>query len=93
MPGKAQPHGAPVRQYLNGKVTGPLLEGMKLLAKEQYVYGAPRKQTGKLITWCSGRKIHYGCWGSIYFKGRRRWRGHEQWDGMEVLSWEFIYGI
>jgi len=38
MPAEAPPHGAPTRQYLNSKVTGVLLEGMKLLAKEQYVY-------------------------------------------------------
>ena len=31
-------HGAPVRQYLNSKVTAHLLEGMKMLAKEQYVF-------------------------------------------------------
>ncbi|KAL5320547.1 hypothetical protein ACEPPN_011356 [Leptodophora sp. 'Broadleaf-Isolate-01'] len=35
MPKEAPPHGAPTRQYLNSKVTGPLMEGMKLLAKEQ----------------------------------------------------------
>jgi COMPASS component SDC1 len=35
MPAEAGPHGAPVRQYLNGNVTGPLLEGMKMIAKEQ----------------------------------------------------------
>jgi len=35
IPKEAPPHGAPTRQYLNGKVTGPLLEGMKLIAKEQ----------------------------------------------------------
>jgi len=35
IPKEAPPHGAPVRQYLNGKVTGVLLDGMKLLAKEQ----------------------------------------------------------
>jgi len=35
MPKEAPPHGAPTRQYLNGKVTGVLLEGMKQLAKEQ----------------------------------------------------------
>lgn len=35
MPAEAPPHGAPTRQYLNSKVTGVLLEGMKLLAKEQ----------------------------------------------------------
>ena len=32
---EAPPHGAPTRQYLNAKVTGVLLEGMKMLAKEQ----------------------------------------------------------
>ncbi|KAG4432441.1 hypothetical protein IFR05_012077 [Cadophora sp. M221] len=35
MPKEALPHGAPTRQYLNSKVTGPLMDGMKLLAKEQ----------------------------------------------------------
>ncbi|KAI1383290.1 uncharacterized protein F4822DRAFT_420077 [Hypoxylon trugodes] len=35
MPSEAPPHGAPVRQYLNSKVTGPLLDGMKIIAKEQ----------------------------------------------------------
>lgn len=37
MPAEAPPHGAPTRQYLNAKVTGVLLEGMKQLAKDQYV--------------------------------------------------------
>lgn len=37
MPTEPTLHGAPVRQYLNTKVTGHLLEGMKMLAKEQYV--------------------------------------------------------
>ncbi|KAL8397681.1 hypothetical protein RB594_004404 [Gaeumannomyces avenae] len=35
MPAEATPHGAPARRYLNTKVTGVLLEGMKLIAKEQ----------------------------------------------------------
>lgn len=35
MPSEAAVHGAPVRQYINGKITGVLLEGMKLVAKEQ----------------------------------------------------------
>ncbi|KAI1497360.1 Dpy-30 motif-domain-containing protein [Biscogniauxia marginata] len=35
MPAEAPPHGAPVRQYLNSKVTSTLLEGMKVIAKEQ----------------------------------------------------------
>lgn len=38
IPKEAPPHGAPTRQYLNGKVTGPVLEGMKIIAKEQYVH-------------------------------------------------------
>ena len=33
--------GAPVRKYINSNVTGPLLEGMKKIAVEQYV----RKRT------------------------------------------------
>ncbi|KAL7629254.1 COMPASS (complex proteins associated with Set1p) component [Parahypoxylon ruwenzoriense] len=35
MPASAAPHGAPVRQYLNTKVTGPLLEGMKIVARDR----------------------------------------------------------
>ncbi|KAL1876389.1 hypothetical protein VTK73DRAFT_9404 [Phialemonium thermophilum] len=35
MPAEAAVHGAPVRQYINSKITGVLLEGMKLVAKEQ----------------------------------------------------------
>ncbi|KAI9813051.1 MAG: hypothetical protein M1827_004271 [Pycnora praestabilis] len=35
VPARAVPHGAPARRYLNEKVTGVLLEGMKNLAKEQ----------------------------------------------------------
>ena len=34
-PAKAKPHGAPARQYLNEKVTGVLLEGMKRLALDK----------------------------------------------------------
>ncbi|KAI4237700.1 MAG: hypothetical protein LQ349_001660, partial [Xanthoria aureola] len=37
LPAKAALHGAPARRYLNEKVTGVLLEGMKRLAVEQYV--------------------------------------------------------
>ncbi|KAL8785588.1 MAG: hypothetical protein Q9195_008574 [Heterodermia aff. obscurata] len=35
IPSRAAIHGAPARAYLNTKVTGVLLEGMKMLAKEQ----------------------------------------------------------
>ncbi len=35
MPSEVPAHGAPVRQYINAKVTGTLLEGMKLVPKEQ----------------------------------------------------------
>ena len=35
MPAKAAPHGAPARRYLNEKVVGVLLEGMKRLVAEQ----------------------------------------------------------
>ncbi|KAK4189016.1 hypothetical protein QBC35DRAFT_494469 [Podospora australis] len=35
MPAEAALHGAPVRQYINTKITGVLLEGMKLVAREQ----------------------------------------------------------
>ena len=39
MPSKAASHGAPARRYLNEKVTGVLLEGLKRLAADQYVMG------------------------------------------------------
>ncbi|KAL6715928.1 COMPASS (complex proteins associated with Set1p) component [Lecanora helva] len=35
MPSKAASHGAPARRYLNEKVTGVLLEGMKRLAADR----------------------------------------------------------
>lgn len=35
MPSKTASHGAPARRYLNEKVTGVLLEGMKRLAADQ----------------------------------------------------------
>ncbi|KAL2160921.1 hypothetical protein VTH06DRAFT_8633 [Thermothelomyces fergusii] len=35
MPAEAAAHGAPVRQYINSKITGVLLEGMKIVAREQ----------------------------------------------------------
>ncbi|EFX02956.1 dpy-30 protein [Grosmannia clavigera kw1407] len=35
IPNEVPPNGAPVRQYINMKLTGPLLEGMKMIAKEQ----------------------------------------------------------
>ncbi|KAI1768307.1 hypothetical protein GGR53DRAFT_438206 [Hypoxylon sp. FL1150] len=35
MPAEAPPHGAAVRQYLNSTVTAPLLDGMKMIAKDR----------------------------------------------------------
>ena len=35
LPARAASHGAPVRRYLNEKVTGVLLQGMRKLALEQ----------------------------------------------------------
>lgn len=35
LPAKMVPNGAPARRYLNEKVTGVLLEGMKMLARDQ----------------------------------------------------------
>jgi len=51
MPAEAAQHGAPVRQYINSKVTGPLLEGMKLVAKERYAltYLSVSKRLGLLM--------------------------------------------
>ena len=48
MPTKAASHGAPARRYLNEKVTGVLLEGMKRLASEQWVLSMHFGQEGKL---------------------------------------------
>ncbi|KAL8763563.1 MAG: hypothetical protein Q9184_000690 [Pyrenodesmia sp. 2 TL-2023] len=39
LPAKAAVHGAPARRYLNEKVTGVLLEGMKRLAVEHGIDG------------------------------------------------------
>ncbi|KYK56847.1 hypothetical protein DCS_03853 [Drechmeria coniospora] len=41
MPSESVPNGDPTRRYLNTKVTGVLLDGMKLLAKEQSVPRPP----------------------------------------------------
>jgi len=38
MPSKAASHGAPARRYLNEKVTGVLLEGMKRLAADRFAH-------------------------------------------------------
>lgn len=35
MPTEAVPHGDSTRRYLNSKVTAVLLDGMKMLAKDQ----------------------------------------------------------
>lgn len=58
MPSKAVPHGAPARRYLNEKVTGVLLEGMKRLAAEQYVSLYYQKRKGTLChrrSWLTGQ--------------------------------------
>ena len=52
MPSEAPPHGDPTRRYLNTKVTGALLEGMKQLAKDQSVLANARtgSETMALLT-------------------------------------------
>ncbi|KAL8703422.1 MAG: hypothetical protein Q9201_003393 [Fulgogasparrea decipioides] len=45
LPAKAAIHGAPARRYLNEKVTGVLMEGMKRIAVEQYVHIAQQVTT------------------------------------------------
>jgi COMPASS component SDC1 len=47
MPSEAPPHGDQVRQYLNTRVTGVLLEGMKQLAKDQP--GEPLRVLGEYL--------------------------------------------
>ncbi|MCJ1427423.1 hypothetical protein MMC29_005326 [Sticta canariensis] len=49
MPTKAASHGAPARRYLNEKVTGVLLEGMKRLAAEQYEPEDPLRVLGEFL--------------------------------------------
>ena len=49
MPSKAASHGAPARRYLNEKVTGVLLEGMKRLAADRYVRGDIYCVLGRLM--------------------------------------------
>ncbi|KAL6869927.1 COMPASS (complex proteins associated with Set1p) component [Amphichorda felina] len=39
LPAEAPPHGDSTRRYLNTKVTGVLLEGMKQIAKDKYAMG------------------------------------------------------
>ncbi|KAF4988746.1 hypothetical protein FDECE_14935 [Fusarium decemcellulare] len=41
IPAEAPPHGDSTRRYLNTKVTGVLLEGMKQLAKDKYETAIP----------------------------------------------------
>ena len=53
MPAEAPPHGHNARRYLNTKVTGVLLEGMKQIAKEQCVLGCNPGEKRGLI--CSDR--------------------------------------
>lgn len=51
MPKQAPPHGAPARQYLNSKVTGPVMDGMKMLAKERYAsHGSVHESGERLLT-------------------------------------------
>ncbi len=82
MPSKAASHGAPARRYLNEKVTGVLLEGMKRLAADQYVY--QRRGLEGLIDWkrrgadiivCTDLKILYKFLGSFCCRGVRIWKG------------------
>lgn len=49
MPSRAAAHGAPARRYLNEKVTGVLLEGMKRLAADRYVQMVSKNRAVVLI--------------------------------------------
>lgn len=55
MPSKAAAHGAPARRYLNEKVTGVLLEGMKRLAADRYVHLVQGLRSGTDIVCQAGR--------------------------------------
>jgi len=77
MPSKAAPHGAPARRYLNEKVTGVLLEGMKRLAAEQYVHNRcheeiPSHETNRIL-W-AGQIIPYKYLVNIYCSEVKTWR-------------------
>ncbi len=80
LPSEAPAHGAPVRQYINTKVTGTLLEGMKLLAKEQCVGEHPSFAPSSCQVPDAdsldfpGRETPCACWASSCFSDRRNWR-------------------
>ena len=86
MPAKAASHGAPARRYLNEKVTGVLLEGMKRLAAEQYVRCPCLKNMNLTID--ADPKILYVFWESFCCKGVKKWseirelRSHTHSEGV-----------
>ena len=71
MPTEAAAHGAPVRQYINSKITGVLLEGMKIVAREQYVLPSCRKCFFSRLRPRPRGSGLAGCWGTRE-GGRRR---------------------
>ncbi len=82
MPTEAAPHGAPVRQYINSKITGVLLEGMKIVAREQYVshtqiFDCPTGWLTDVFFFflTTDPRTRYACWGSFCCSDRGRRRG------------------
>jgi hypothetical protein len=107
IPKEAPPHGAPVRQYLNGKVTGVLLEGMKVLAKEQYVFLSLQLGRMSAMCWLFTLTLLLDhltlcvCWANICYRDRRSWRvllvmsksaTHKIDWRMKSFSWRIVMG-
>lgn len=86
VPPEALPNGDATRRYLNTRVTGALLEGMKMLAKEQLVIASRRISTmHRLILKQTRRPI--ACLGRIPTTKIKRTRG-EQLITLIIKLWE-----
>jgi hypothetical protein len=77
LPSEAVPHGDTTRRYLNTKVSGVLLEGMKQVAKDKSVVPARYLQTVH-HSHASGHMILSGFSGSSYFRNPRSLKGHRE---------------
>lgn len=78
MPAEAAPHGDPTRRYLNTKVTGVLLEGMKQLAKDKCVDSSIVQRQSScwhLANRFADQTTHCGCWASSCCKSQENWKG------------------
>lgn len=103
IPSEAPPHGAAARQYLNSTVAGVLLDGMKQLAKEQYV-NTLRLQVFTFVNILADLKNLYEFWENTFCKNQRSWKAisvHDYYNGMagsylrewKVLAYLEVNGI